>query len=63
MFAHEQDDFNANNFLNKGQKSQKQIFKKLQKILISIEIKHFLFILYYSNSLHVIYFFKTYFEI
>jgi len=27
-----------------------------------IEIKHFLFLLYYSTNLHVIYFFKTYFE-
>jgi len=39
-----------------------QIFKKLQTILISIEIKFFLFLLYYSTSLHIIYFLKTYFE-
>jgi len=32
----------------------KQLFKKLQKIPISIEIKHFLFLLYYSTNLHVL---------
>jgi len=40
----------------------KQLFKNLQKIPISIEIKHFLFLLYYLTNLHVIYFLKTYFE-
>jgi len=38
----------------------KQLFKKLQKIPTSIDIKHFLFLLYYSTNLHVIYFLKTY---
>jgi hypothetical protein len=40
----------------------KQLFKKLQKITISIEIKHFLFLLYYWTNLHVINFLKTYFK-
>ncbi len=40
----------------------KQLFKKLQKILISIEIKHFLFLLYYSTNLHDNYFFKNIFR-
>jgi len=32
------------------------------KIPISIEIEIFLFLLYYSTNLHIIYFLKTYFE-
>jgi len=39
----------------------KQLFKNLQKIPISIKIKHF-FLLFYSINLHVIYFLKTYFK-
>jgi len=34
----------------------KQLFKKVQKIPISIENVHFLFLLYYSINLHVFYF-------
>ena len=39
----------------------KQLFTKLQKIPISVEIKHF-FLIYNSTDLHVFYFLKTYFE-
>ena len=36
----------------------KYFFKKLQKVPILREIKHFLFLLYYSINLHVINFLK-----
>ena len=37
----------------------KQLFKKLRKIPISIEVKNFSLLLYYSTNLHLIYFLKT----
>jgi len=37
----------------------KQPFKNLRKIPISIEVKHFSFLLYYSTNLHLIYFLNT----
>jgi len=45
---------NLNNFLNKGQ-TNKHLFKKVQKIPISIEIVHFLFLLYNSTNLLVLF--------